>query len=105
MIILFIEIFLKKRRATKICSILYLVLGLFYSGYKIFIACFFLYENYSINIAIAVIAGVNVLVRILCFLSLQFYTSELNKREMFELRKKQEAFIEHLSNNTQDSLV
>ena len=107
LIILLIELLLKKRRAIKVVSIIYITLGLIYSCYKITMIVYYfnlsIYEEYSINIVIAVVAGVNILIRLLCFLSLQFYISELKKREVFELRKKQEAFIDHLGNNTQES--
>lgn len=113
--LLFIPIIISKRRMTKVFTIGYIIISLLYSCLKITITITTFnklnnsnktkdYYDYNFPIILLIMLAIDTFFRIICFISLKFFLIELKKIKMFNLRRKQESFIDKLGNTQEPSI-
>ena len=112
--LLLIPILISRRRMLKVFTISYIVISLLYSCFKITttITSFNKESNpnikdefyeYNFPIILLILLVCDTFFRIICFVSLKFFMIEIKKRKMFDLRRKQESFIDKLGDTQEAS--
>ena len=112
--LLLIPILISRRRMLKVFTISYIVISLLYSCFKITttIMSFNKQNNpnikpefyeYNFPIILLILLLCDTFFRIICFVSLKFFMIELKKRKLFDLRRKQESFIDKLGDTQEAS--
>lgn len=112
--LLLIPILISKRRMLKVFTLIYIVISLLYSCFKITttITSFNKESNpnikdefyeYNFPIILLILLVCDTFFRIICFVSLKFFMIELKKRKLFDLRRKQESFIDKLGDTQEAS--
>ena len=61
------------------------------------------FYEYNFPIILLILLVCDTFFRIICFVSLKFFMIELKKRKLFDLRRKQESFIDKLGDTQEAS--
>ena len=112
--LLLIPILISRRRMLKVFTLIYIVISLLYSCFKITTTIMSFnkesnpnikdeFYEYNFPIILLILLVCDTFFRIICFVSLKFFMIELKKRKEFDLRRKQESFIDKLGDTQEAS--